>query len=54
MPKGQFDQTVSHLLRRLADALDHQWPIERDEWVVLQRFLYDDHPELKPRPDDEL
>lgn len=52
--KGQYDSIVSHLMRRLADGLDHQWPIERDEWVVLLRFLYSDHPELRPLDVDDL
>lgn len=54
MPVGQYDSIVSHLMRRLADGLDHQWPIERDEWVVLLRFLYADHPELRPLDVDDL
>lgn len=54
MPKGQYDSIVSHLLRRQADAIDHRWPIERDDWVVLLRFLYADHPELRPLDVDDL
>lgn len=54
MPVGQYDSIVSHLMRRLANGLDHQWPIEREEFIVLLRFLFADHPELKPHDWDDV